>query len=44
MPIPYGSAPPLPAVRGTWVLPDGPAFGEAVFGRVFNARRPDRQP
>jgi len=35
---------PLPAVRGRWVLPEDPTFTEAVFGRVFNARRPDRQP
>ena len=38
------SAPPLPSVRGTWILPDDPAFPEAVFGRVFNARRPNRRP
>lgn len=44
MSAPSSSAPPLPSVRGTWVLPDDPAFPEAVFGRVFNARRPDRRP
>lgn len=44
MPALSSSASPLPAVRGAWVLPDNPAFGTAVFGRVFNARRPDRQP
>jgi len=44
MPPASSSAPPLPAVRGTWSLPDEPAFAEAVFGRVFNQRRPDRRP
>jgi hypothetical protein len=34
----------LPAVRGRWVLPGDPAFADAVFGRVFNHRRPNRRP
>ncbi|MEU7874539.1 FAD-binding protein [Dactylosporangium sp. NPDC049140] len=38
------TASPLPEVRGTWVMPGDAAFEDAVFGRVFNARRPDRRP
>lgn len=44
MSVSPSSAPSPPAVRGTWVTPDDAGFADAVFGRVFNARRPDRTP
>lgn len=36
--------PSISQFEGRLVLPEDPDFEEAVFGRVFNGRRPDRRP